>query len=242
MTYRPARLTGVSLAMSAMLLLLPSCGSDTDATAGTPGAPEPSTTSTVDAEPSETASPSSAPSSTSSPPRPTRHELDVGERTVRATLKAPDRFRVDGSIPGRLHFVPVNVVTDSKAERWGDFFLFSPTEVHRPRNGRLVDAPRDLIRWFTTNPGVSVLSRRTHDFGGVTAHEVNVERDGSLLFPGDEAGPPGGLERYVLWQRDGIWLVGQASTFRGRSAITAPTGRTDVFMSFLRSVRLLQTG
>lgn len=228
--------TAAGLASLAAAVLLSSCG--TSATGDT--GPD-----TEQASPAASSSPSPTTEETetdSAPAAPTRHSLVVRGQRIRATLAAPDRFRTDGSIPGRLHFLPLNVVTDADAERWGDFFLYSPTEVHDPVSQELVPVPDDLAGWLEANKGVRVVSTRTHRFGSATAREVNVERDGSLLFPGDEPGGPGGLERYVVWEVDGLWLVGQASTFRGIEGITAPAGRDDVFMALLRSVRVEPKG
>jgi hypothetical protein len=238
MTVHLFRRSSTGLAAIVAGLALASCGG----TEGASGNDLPTTKTSGSAmTTSATPTPSSS-ASTSSKPRPVAYSLKIPGHTVRATMSAPDRFRPDGSIRGRLHFLPLNVVTDNKAERWGDFFLFAPTRVYAPAGQRLVPVPDDLVRWMRSSPKVRVVSSRTHDFGGTTAHELNVERDGSPIFPDDEAGPPGGLERYVLWQVDDVWLVGQASTFRGMSGITAPSGREDVFMSFLRSARLLTKG
>lgn len=227
--------TGLASLVAA--LVLASCASD-------PAAEQDAASSPSSASPSlSPASPSAQEDETDeveeSGSAPTRHVLAAGDRRIRATLSAPERFRPDGAFPGRLHFLPMNVVTDNEAERWGDFFLYAPTEVHDPASQELVPVPDDLAGWLESHKGVRVVSTRTHRFGAARAREINVERDGSPLFPGDEAaGAPGGLERYVLWQVDGLWLVGQASTFRGRAGITAPSGRDDVFMSLLRSVRV----
>ena len=233
-TLRTPRTT-TGLASLAAVLLLTSC-------AGDPSVREDATTSPAAASSSPApASPGPEEEQTDceSTAVPTRHTLAAAGRTIRATLSAPDRFRPDGAVPGRLHFLPMNVVTDSKAERWGDLFVYAPTKVHDPVSQKLVPLPDDLVGWLETNPGVRVVSTRDHRFGSVLAREVNVERDGSMLFAGDEpGGGPGGLERYVLWRLDGVWLVGQASTFRGMAGIKAPSARDDVFMSLLRSVRV----
>lgn len=224
------------------VLALSSCGGEQqdDAAAGA-GADSGPDAAQDESSPTEPASPTPATSESSGPrPDPVGYTLKTRRHTVHVRLNAPDRFRPDGSIPGRLHFLPMNVVTDNDAERWGDFFLYSPTRVHDPSSQALMRAPADLASWLAESPAVRVISTRTHDFGGHVARELNVERDGSLIFPDDEAGPPGGLERYVLWKVDGTWLVGQASTFRGVSGITAPSGRRDPFMSLLRSARLVR--
>lgn len=239
MTIHPLRRSSSGLAAILSALALASCGTDGAAGSDLPTTDPSGSATTASPTPTNSVSEPTASAPSTSKPRPVAYSLKIPGHTVRAVMAAPDRFRPDGSIRGRLHFLPLNVVTDNKAERWGDFFLFAPTQVYARTGQKLVPAPDDLVGWMRSSPKLEVVSTRTHDFGGTTAHELNVERDGSPIFVDDEAGAPGGLERYVLWQVDDVWLVGQASTFRGRRAITAPSGREDVFMSFLRSARLV---
>lgn len=235
-----ARLSSTVLSLVAVLALT-SCGSDRGAGSSAGDSQDVRSTPTHDASSAVEEAPSASESS-GPRPAPVAYTLETRSHTVRVRLDAPDRFRPDGRIPRRLHFLPLDVVTDNEAERWGDFFLYAPTRVHDPSSQELVRAPEDLASWLAANPTVRVVSSRTYDLNGSVARELNVERDGSLIFPGDEPGAPGGLERYVLWRADGVWLVGQASTFRGLAGLTAPSGRRDPFMSLLRSIRLERRG
>jgi hypothetical protein len=235
------RRTTTALSIVAALALT-SCGADRDSGTAPDDARDLGSTAAQDeSSTTEATSPTPSPSGSSGPrPDPVAYTLRTKSHTVHVRLNAPDRFRPDGRIPERLHFLPLNVVTDDEAERWGDFFLYAPTRVHDPSSQELVPAPDDLASWLSANPTVRVLSTRTYAINGRAARELNVERDGSLIFPGDEPGPAGGLERYVLWRIDGVWLVGQASTFRGVRGITAPSGRRDPFTSLLSSARLVR--
>jgi hypothetical protein len=202
----------------------------------------------------ESSSRSSAPPTPSTPsPTPTESDVvepearrqtftaKVGGYTLRSTMARADRFRQDGAYAERLHLLRTTS-SGLKKDPWADLFLYVPTKVYDPATQRLAPAPGDLLTWLASNPGVRVLLQRSYAIRGVSAHEVNVQRDGSMLFEGDRSDDaPGTLERYILVRRDGVWLVGQASTFEGKQALTRPARPGDALLALVRNARISKT-
>ena len=194
---------------------------------------------------SDQATPSASPSSTGStsptvaPAEPGTFKTTLAGHDVQVRLADTNRFRFDGGLLPRLHFIPVNVAADPEAERWGDMFVWAPTKIYDPKTQKPGPLPAQPAEWLEVNPGVDVLRSKKIEVDGREAWQLDVERDGSELFGDADGGSEGdGYERFVLWEVDGTWLMGQASTFRGEEGLLAPDGKNDIFMSLLESVKL----
>lgn len=224
--------TSVALAT---VLSLGACADDAaDAT--------PRATPTSTSSPSASSTPSEeVEATTSEPASPQRKTFEVTTptHTIRTTLDGAERFRIDTAYAGRLHLLGVGG-TGAEQVPWADLFLYTPTQVHDPKTQELRPRPADVVEWLSSNPGVRVVLRRTYRVDGAPVHEVNVERDGSMLFAGDRSDDsPGALERYLFRQVDRTWVVGQASTFDGERVLKRRAARDDVLMALVRSARLV---
>ncbi|WP_224276675.1 hypothetical protein [Nocardioides lacusdianchii] len=224
-----------TLAALATVLSLGACADDAaDAT--------PRATPTSTPSPSASSAEVETPTTEAAAPQRKTFEVTTPRHTIRTTLDGAERFRVDAAYAGRLHLLGV-AGTGAEDVPWADLFLYTPTQVHDPETQELRPRPDDVVEWLSSNPGVRVVLRRTYRVDGGPVHEVNVERDGSMLFAGDRSDDsPGALERYLFRQVDGTWVVGQASTFDGERALERRAARDDVLMALVRSARLVPRG
>ena len=172
------------------------------------------------------------------PPAPVRTSEPLGNIDVSYLPPDPVRFRRDTGTQGAQHWLPVNVVEDDEAERWGDWFLF-PATVAYDKSGNEQPLPEDPVSWLREHPNVKVLDKRKLEVDGRPAVLLDVKRKGGLLLGGEGfAAPEGdGYERFVLWQVDDTWVVAQASTFLGSAGLTQKDAADDAFMSYLAALR-----
>ena len=225
--------TRSALLLATACLLLPT------GCAGTSPGPEQAATATSEpsaSSESEQASPTqsaSAEAISDASPLWTDEVADLGRLRVAYRY---DTRRYRRSPDGRVHLLALDVVTDSTGERWADVFLLAPTHVY-DRTGAERRLPADPVAWLRDHPTQEVLRERTVDVMGQSAVELTVDRDGAELF-GDRAGgmEGDGVERYVLWQVEGTWLLLQAGTFRGQEGALARDRRGDVVPQLLRSL------
>lgn len=213
---------------AALLLLATGCSS---AASQSSEEPRPAESSSTAGSPSPTAEPSADPK-----PQWRAEEAKLG--TVRVGFRY-DAARYRSAPDGRVHLLPLNVVTDSTAERWGDLFLLAPTAVYdRKQTERPL--PADPVAWLRTHPRQEVLRERSLTVMGRPAVELAVDRDGALLFGDRNGGIEGdGIERFVLWQVDDTWMLLQAGTFLGRQGVLAPDKRDELVPQVLRSLEVV---
>lgn len=217
-----------------LLAPLTACSADNPQSTAV-GAPAP-TSAEVDGEsPEPTTSPSDEPS------------IEAGQIVnqmhgweVTLTLDATDRYRQDfGAESTRIHLLPMDVVSDPEAERWGDIFVWSPTRVYDPVTQRRQPLPADPMAWLRAHPGGELLRERRvalGDAAGRRAWQFDILRDGSEIFGDREGGLEGdGAERLVLWRVDGTLFVAQAGTFLGKRGLLADDDSDDVLRQVLAS-------
>jgi hypothetical protein len=214
--------------LTACALLAAGCGSDGDA--------GPARSSAAAATVAESAATAPTPPSA-------RETTRVGGVEVGYVPPDPARFRADPFAPGVQHWLPLRVASDDRAERWGDWFLFSPTQVTDPETEAVGPAPADPVAWLREHPDVAVVDEREFSVDGRTASLLDVRhRAGTRRLFGTEGSPgpetgDGGHERFVLWQVEGTWLLAQASTFRGAAGLAEPDRPDDPFVKYLAELR-----